>query len=112
VNFHDVSFIKVDVRGWEPHVLRGAPRVLSHPHIACQFEITPGRLKRAGSGPEELYALLDSRSDWFVDLDKSRAGSRLMPTGDLRNSLSILGSEARETDLVLLRSGGLAPVRP
>ena len=112
VDLHDVSFIKVDVQGWEPHVLRGAPRVLSHPHIAWQFEIAPGRLERGGSRPEELYALLDSHFDWFVDLDKSRAGSRLTPIWDLRSSVSHLERGARETDLVLWRSSGSAPARP
>ena len=103
VDLHDVSFIKVDVQGWEPHVLRGSSRVLSHRHIAWQFEIAPGRLKRAGSTLEELYALLDTHFDWFVDLDKSRTGSRLTPIENLRHSLSHLEVESRETDLVLWR---------
>jgi len=107
VNLEDVNFIKVDVQGWEPKVLRGASRILSRQHIAWQFEISPGRLKRAGSCLEELLDLMDLHFDWFVDLDKTRIESRLAPIDQLRSRLSHLESERLETDIVLWQSGGL-----
>ena len=101
IDLQDVSFIKVDVQGWEPHVLRGALHVLGHRHIAWQVEIAPGRLARAGSRPDEFYALLESHFNWFVDLDKTRTGPRLVAIEDLRRSLCHLEVGSHETDLLL-----------
>jgi FkbM family methyltransferase len=54
-----VTLIKVDVEGWEAHVLRGAARTLSQTkHVL--IEVNPEALKKAGSSPEEIIHLLTS----------------------------------------------------
>jgi FkbM family methyltransferase len=52
-----VALIKVDVEGWEAHVLRGAARTLLHTERVL-IEINPAALKKAGSSPEEVFSLL------------------------------------------------------
>jgi FkbM family methyltransferase len=57
VDLTAVTLIKVDVEGWEAHVLRGAARTLSQTkHVL--IEINPEALKKAGSSPEEIIGLL------------------------------------------------------
>lgn len=52
-----VTLIKVDVEGWEAHVLRGAPRTLSRARYVL-IEINLPALKKAGSSPDEVVDLL------------------------------------------------------
>jgi FkbM family methyltransferase len=52
-----VALMKVDVEGWELHVLRGAARMLSQTKYVM-IEINPPALRKAGSSPEEVFGLL------------------------------------------------------
>lgn len=52
-----VTLIKVDVEGWEAHVLRGGTRTLSQTEYVL-IEINPAALRKAASSPEELFDLL------------------------------------------------------
>jgi FkbM family methyltransferase len=52
-----VTLIKVDVEGWEAHVLRGAARTLTHTQYVL-IEINPLALRKAGSSPDEIFGLL------------------------------------------------------
>jgi hypothetical protein len=52
-----VTLIKVDVEGWEAHVLRGAARTLPHTKYVL-IEINPQALHKAGSSPDEIFGLL------------------------------------------------------
>jgi len=55
-----VNFIKIDVQGWEAAVLRGAGQTLSRNRPLCvRVEIWPTGLRRAGSSPDEVVALLE-----------------------------------------------------
>jgi FkbM family methyltransferase len=58
-----VTLAKIDVEGWEPHVLRGAAKTLSRTRYVL-IEINRPALAKAGSSPEELFGLL--RSSGFV----------------------------------------------
>jgi FkbM family methyltransferase len=52
-----VTLIKVDVEGWEAHVLRGAARTLMHTKYVL-IEINPQALRKGGSSPDEIFGLL------------------------------------------------------
>jgi FkbM family methyltransferase len=60
----DVAFIKIDVEGFERHVLDGAPSTLQRTR-AVLIELNRGALEIAGSSPEEIVALL--RDAGFTD---------------------------------------------
>ncbi len=50
------DFIKVDVQGWELHVLRGMEGTLrAAENVGIFLEICPKWLRRAGESPENLY---------------------------------------------------------
>jgi FkbM family methyltransferase len=78
-----VTYVKCDTQGWEAHILRGAPRWLSHEHIAWELEICPRLLEKAGSGLTDLCTLLQDHFRWFVELRAARWHLKKRPTGDL-----------------------------
>lgn len=51
-------FIKIDVEGFEPYVLRGLSRTICHLRPVVLTEVIAGQLERAGSSVEELCALM------------------------------------------------------
>lgn len=52
-----VAFIKIDVEGWETHVLKGAASTLSRTkHVL--IEINPGNIAKAGTSAEEILDIL------------------------------------------------------
>jgi FkbM family methyltransferase len=52
-----ITLLKMDVEGWEPHVLRGGSATLRRTKNVL-FEINKPALARDGSSAEELYSLL------------------------------------------------------
>ena len=61
-----IGFMKIDVEGWELHVLRGAHRTLGRGLVQAGFvEIAPVALDRAGATATELLELLE-RSDFDI----------------------------------------------
>ncbi len=63
-----VDLLKMDVEGYETHVLRGATRCLTDRRIrAVLCEFNDHWLRGAGSSPEELYNVLIESG--FVDVD-------------------------------------------
>lgn len=57
-----IDLIKVDVQGWEYHVLCGMDRVLlNNPHVVLLLEIQPEALQDTGSSPEQIFDFLVSR---------------------------------------------------
>lgn len=53
-----LDFIKVDIEGWELHMLRGAKRTLERFKPALQVEISDEFLKRAGDSAAALWSFL------------------------------------------------------
>jgi FkbM family methyltransferase len=104
IDLRAVAFVKVDVQGWEPQVLRGAHDVIAQPHIAWQLEVDPTRLTRAGNSVESLVALLEAHFDRFVDLTRTAGGPRRRAIAELRPSLEYLTGPHPKTDLLLYRS--------
>ena len=106
INLTDVTFVKVDTQGSEVHVLAGASRVLSAPHIAWQIEVSPAHLRLAGSSPQALYGILTGRFTHFFDLNPHASGDRLRPIADLEGALEYLehGDADSQTDVVVYRA--------
>lgn len=56
-----VAFVKIDVEGYEYHVLNGARRLLDTvPAMLCEY--SPGYMRRGGIDPEALIALLREKN--------------------------------------------------
>ena len=97
----EVTFVKVDTQGWEADVLRGAPRLLAHPHIAWQLEFSPRMLQRSGSTAADLFALLEKHFTHFIDLGRF-ATPRVRPIAQVREDVAYVEQrERRFTDLLL-----------
>lgn len=52
-----IALLKMDVEGWEPHVLRGGSATFRRARHVL-FEINKPALEKAGSSPDEVYSLL------------------------------------------------------
>ena len=99
-----VSYIKIDVQGWEAGVLTGATRLLACPHLAWQLEVHPASLDAAGSSAGELYQLCAQHFTHFVDLNKLATGPRARRTTDLPEALTYLTGRKRPTDIILFNA--------
>jgi FkbM family methyltransferase len=98
VDVHALAFVKVDAQGSEADVLRGAPKLLSSPHIAWQLEFSPSLLKKAGSTAAELIELMERHFAWFIH-PGTPTTPRARPIGEIREALHAM--TGRFTDVVL-----------
>lgn len=57
-----VSFIKIDVEGCEPEILRGGRRMIERERPAFWIEINPGALERRGNHAMEIKTFLDQHN--------------------------------------------------
>ncbi len=104
IDLEAVTFIKVDVEGFERRLVTGARRVLSHPHIVWQMEIKPAGLRAAGDEPSELYRDLQQAFTHFIDTNRKAAGSRVRPIIELGAALQYIEPDDK-TDVLLFTSG-------
>jgi FkbM family methyltransferase len=75
-----VKLLKIDVEGWEPHVLRGAAKMLSRTSYVL-IEINRPCLEHAGSSQEEVFDLL--RSAGFTSFSRvAQTGFRRLLRSD------------------------------
>ena len=72
----EVTFVKVDVQGWDAHVLMGAPALRAHRHIAWQMELAPSQMERAGIALTEFRALAEATFTHFQQLDAGAETAR------------------------------------
>jgi FkbM family methyltransferase len=65
----EIDFLKIDVEGFELHVLRGAQRLLrNRPHL--QIEVHPGPISEFGGTVEQLFELIPTESyDFWIQPD-------------------------------------------
>lgn len=83
----DVRLLKVDVEGWEAHVLRGGPQTLRRTANVL-IEINRPALKKSGSAPEEILQLL-RLSGFATFREVPRPGLRwFVPSGEVTNMLA------------------------
>jgi FkbM family methyltransferase len=81
-----VTLLKIDVEGWEAHVLTGARQTLRHTRSVL-FEVNPPALRKAGTSREELFDLL--RAAGFTDFVTVRQGGlRRLRGGGITNVLA------------------------
>lgn len=67
-----VSFIKIDVEGYEIAALEGARPILEANHPAIMFEVSADALARQGQTPADVFAFLSSFGYRFWMLDSGR----------------------------------------
>jgi FkbM family methyltransferase len=53
------DFIKVDIEGFEPKMLKGAEAIISKFHPAILMEVNQGALEAQGATPNSIYEILD-----------------------------------------------------
>ncbi|TAL02679.1 MAG: FkbM family methyltransferase [Rhodospirillaceae bacterium] len=95
LNLARVDFIKLDVDGFECHVLRGAARTLARFHPVIIMEIAPQILEEQGESLERLIALLTSygyalrslASDVPIAMDAAVL-NRMVPSGASLNVMA------------------------
>jgi FkbM family methyltransferase len=73
--------LKLDVEGYEMHVLRGAPRILAHPDFKVVMVEINGLIERYGETIDGIRAHL--RSHGFAPVAYDPAARRLDPGGKL-----------------------------
>jgi hypothetical protein len=54
-----LDFVKIDVEGWELHVLRGGYKTLRRFHPVLYLEVSDTWLEAAGETPDSLWRLLN-----------------------------------------------------
>lgn len=101
IDLDAVTFIKVDVEGYEQRVLDGAAGVLRHTHIAWQLEVWARRLAAFGGGVSRLAETLGAHFTHFIDLRRSIAASRVRPIDDIHAVAAELERENGKTDIVV-----------
>ena len=96
-----VTFVKVDVQGFEMRVLQGATTLLAKDHVVWQLEIYPALLTMAGASIDDLCAKLQQHFTHFIDLNGDLSGPRERPTGELPEALAYLGDSKHKTDILV-----------
>jgi FkbM family methyltransferase len=82
-----VALLKIDVEGWEAHVLRGAGKTLLRTR-AVLIEVNREALRNARSSPDELFRLLrESGFDSFQPV--ARRGIRRLHRDPVENILAV-----------------------
>jgi FkbM family methyltransferase len=83
-----VTFIKIDVEGFEPYVIQGLSKTIENLQPVIITEAIEEHLKRAGSSLEKLFALMQAygyqafdlkakKSFWHHNLELNRVKTRL-----------------------------------
>ncbi len=88
-----VSFIKIDVEGYEIAALEGARPILEARHPAIMFEVSAGALARVNHTPRDVYGYLAAygyrfwriENDGFTPLQDPVEGNIFASVGDLSN---------------------------
>jgi FkbM family methyltransferase len=101
-----VTFIKVDVEGFEQRLLAGASRTLTHRHIVWQMEIKPSYLRAVGDSLGSLCETARRAFTHFIDLNRHAAGPRIRPVDELAAGLAYVDQKGK-TDVLLFNDDHL-----
>jgi FkbM family methyltransferase len=94
----DVAFVKVDVEGWDVHVLEGASGLLDRRQAVWQIEVSPRLMALAGSTPGELIAIATSR---FTHVQVLESFAPPAPSSSLPDLLASMPDEHAKVNLLL-----------
>lgn len=96
-----VTFVKVDVQGYEMRVLQGASALLARRHVAWQLELDPAHLAAAGTSLADLYAKLQQHFTHFIDMNGALTGPRQRTIETLSEGLAYLAGSREKTDILV-----------
>jgi FkbM family methyltransferase len=92
-----VSLVKLDVQGFEGHVLLGAARLLAERHVAWALEVSPKHLATAGTPLPEFCELAAKSFTHAIDC---RRDPRPFQVARLAQRLAYLGEEESFTNVL------------
>jgi FkbM family methyltransferase len=98
-----VTFVKVDVQGFEMRVLEGACSLLAKRHVAWQLELDSALLAAAGTSLADVCTKVQQHFTHFIDLKGALTGRRHREITELPQGLAYLNGSQR-TDIVLYSS--------
>jgi FkbM family methyltransferase len=101
-----VTFVKVDVQGFEMRVLQGASSLLARRHVAWQLEIDPALLTKAGTSLADLCTKVQQHFTHFIDMDGAMTGRRHRTIDELPQGLAYIAGTRHKTDVLLYCSSG------
>ncbi len=105
VDLDAVTFVKVDVQGYEMRVLAGASALLAKRHVAWQLEVQAGLLEKGGTSTTDLLARLQRHFTHFIDLNGEIDGPRDRPIAELPEALAYVTEKTTTKTDILVYSG-------
>lgn len=97
-----VSLIKVDVQGWESHVLAGATGLLSAHHAGWVIEVSPRHLEAAHTPLPHLIEQCQAHFTHAIDLRGEGSKARVIEVAQLGDALGYLETSKDTTYTNLL----------
>lgn len=102
VDLDAVTFVKVDVQGYEMRVLAGASALLARRQVAWQLEVQAALLQKSAASVSDLCAKIERHFTHFIDLNGELAGPRQRPISELREGLAYIESVSTyKTDILV-----------
>ena len=85
-----VSLVKIDIQGWESHVLSGAARLLAAYHVAWVIEVSPRHLDAAGTPLSRLIEQCQAHFTHAIDLRGEHKKTGVITVAQLPEALAYL----------------------
>jgi FkbM family methyltransferase len=101
IDISAVRFIKIDVEGWDGHVLLGAGTLVDVPHLVWQLELNPGKMQKSGVDVAALFQRIGERFTFVYGLHAD-SGGELRPAREIGALVEAAGRLGhRDTDVIL-----------
>lgn len=109
VSPRDITFVKVDVQGWDAHVLMGAPDLRAHRHIAWQIELSPKLMRHSGIDVRVLCSLAAATFTHMQPLDAGAGVAR--PVAELPALLEHIETGGSYTNVLFYNQAAESAVK-
>jgi FkbM family methyltransferase len=96
-----VTFVKVDVQGFEMRVLQGASSLLARRHVAWQLEVDPALLAKSGTSLADMCTKVQQHFTHFIDMNAAMTGTRHRTIDELSQGLAYIAGTRDKTDILL-----------